>query len=195
MLSDAQRREAVLFGDKPQANKKANCARTSTAIRNLVTDTGSGFSADDIAVLTRAAELLDAAAARLKVDAREARAIKAEHDKRVADAISILATLPTDTIADCVAVLGTTSRIPVGRYEMERFRRPDSYWGTIHTILRDTAHDAIRRMAHDCARDKIDPAQRRQQIIDGLAAQKITHAEIINELNALAVAEQLETTK
>lgn len=194
MLSDAQRREAVYFGDKPQTNKKANCARTSTAIRNLVADAGSGFSAADIAVLAHAAELLDAAAARLKVDAREARAIKAEHDKRVADAISILATLPTDTIADCVAVLGTTSRIPVGLYEMERFRHRNSYWGTIHTILRDTAHDAIRRMAHDCARDKIDPAQRRQQIIDGLTAQKITHAEIINELNALAVAEQLETT-
>lgn len=192
MLSDAQRREAVYFGDKPQTNKKANCARTSTAIRNLVTDTDSGFSADDIAVLTRAAELLDAAAARLKVDAREARAIKAEHDKRVADAISILATLPTDTIADCVAVIGTTSRIPVARYEMERFRRRGSYWGPIHSNLRGSAHDAIRHMAHDCARDKIDPAQRRQQIIDGLTAQKITHAELINELTALAVAEQLE---
>ncbi len=147
MLSDAQRREAVYFGDKPQTNKKANCARTSTAIRNLV-----------------------------------------------ADAISILATLPTDTIADCVAVIGTTSRIPVARYEMERFRRRGSYWGPIHSNLRGSAHDAIRHMAHDCARDKIDPAQRRQQIIDGLTAQKITHAEIINELNVLAVAEQLETT-
>lgn len=194
MLSDAQRREAIYFGDKPQTNKKANCGRTATTIRNLVADASCGFSTGDVAVLSRAAELLDAAAARLKVDAREAWAIKAEHDKRVSDAIPILAALPTDTIADCVAVIGTMSRIPVGRYEMERFRRLDGYWDTIHSNLRGSAHDAIRQMAHDCARDKIDPVQRRQQIIDGLTAQKITHAELINELNALAVAEQMEAS-
>lgn len=195
MLNDTQRRQAIFDGAIPHNNLKASVLRAGTSIRNLVATRQAGLSDADIRALECAVQILYDTAKRLQADAREAKHIKADYEKHVERALHALSALPTDTIADCVAVIALETRNPVSAWEMDSFRRfGGARWSSIHDVLKASSRHTVFDLARTCAREKTPPAYCLSQAQERLPAMKITHAALINELNALAVAEQMEAS-
>jgi hypothetical protein len=200
-LTDFQRDYARHDGGKPIGNLKSHLSRTATALRTLGADaTRPGhmldgtFTGDELKTLRDAILLVDKACASLDADAREARRIKADYDKRVKDAVAEYGKLPHTEIADIVALsVLAGNRAGIDRHTMNTIReRP--HW--LNSELSSVARDAISSLAHADARDKVNPKSR-----IGTATRifiptiKENYAALIRELNTIAVAEQMEKTR
>lgn len=197
-LTSIQRDQARYKGSAEIRTRKSYLKRSATAIRQLADESTKEWSAlhgtftdKELNLIRAAGQLVDRATASLADDIREADRIKADYDKRLKAAMDAFANLPRAGIDDCVALLGTASRRPVHSFEMERLRT-GAIFCTIKDYLAAMVDDAVRSLAGDCARAKLDPTARRQEIIAGLPALKEQHADLIRELTALAVAEQME---
>lgn len=201
MLSDFQRDYARHDGGKPIANLKSHLSRTATALRALGADaTRPGHSLDgiftgaELKTLMTATLLVDKAYAALDADAREAKRIKADYDKRVTEALAEYGKLPRTGIADIVALsVLSGERAGISRYTMNTIReRP--HWLT--SELTSVARDAISSLAHACAREKSNPKGLVKQALDIFIPTILeNHAAIIRELNTIAVAEKMERTR
>lgn len=200
-LTDWQRTSARHDGGKDISNRKSYLSRTATALRDLredVTQPGRQiygiFSGDELKTLLAATLLVDKACAALDADAREAKRIKVDYDKRVKEAMAEYGKLPHTEIADIVALsVLSGERAGIPRYTMDTIRdRP--HW--LERELRSVARDAISSLAHACAGEKNNP---KGQI--GTATKvfiptiKETYGDLIRELNAIAVGEQMEKTR
>lgn len=197
-LTSFQRDYARHDGGKPIGNLKSHLSRTATALRTLGADAARPghsldgiFSGDELKALRTAILLVDKACAALDADAREAKGIKADYDKRAKEALAEYGKLPHTEIADIVALsVLAGERAGISRYTMETIReRP--HW--LASELSSVARDAISSLAHSCARDKLNPKG-----LIGTATKvfiptiKQNYAAIIRELNTIAVAEQME---
>ena len=200
MLTDNQKSLARRDGGKAIANRKRYLSNIETGLRTLRDDLEKSealrgaLPAEDVRTLARAALLVGQLAARLDADAREAKAIKADYDKRVKDARAEYGKLPHMEIADIVALsVLAGERAGISRYTMETIReRP--HW--IDDYLDGVAREAIIDLAHDCARNKSNPKGMVKHAVEVLIPViKSNHAEIIGELTALAVAAQLERSR
>ncbi len=199
-LTSIQRDQARYKGSSDIRTRKSYLKRSATAIRQLAaesTNEWSGlhgvFSDKELKLIRAAGQLVDRATTRLSEDIREADAIRADYDKRRKIALESFASLPRAGIDDCIALIATANRRPLDGYDLERFRSGQIF-GTVKGELADRANDALRDLADACARDKLNFAERRHQILEGLPAMKEQHADLIRELNALAVAERMEKT-
>lgn len=197
-LTSIQRDQARYKGSAEIRTRKSYLKRSATAIRQLAEETTKDWSAlhgvftdKELKLIRAAGQLVDRATARLSEDIREADAIKADYEKRRKIAMESFASLPRADVSDCIALIGTAYRRPLDGYALERFRTGQIF-GTIKSELNDLANDAIRTLAEACARDKLNFAERRHEILEGLPAMKEQHADLIRELTALAVTEQLE---
>lgn len=196
-LTSSQRDQARYKGSAEIRTRKSYLKRSATAIRQLADESTKDWSAlhgvfsdKELKLIRAAGQLVDRATARLAEDIREADAIRADYEKRRKIALESFSSLPRASIDDCIALIGTANRLPLQLYQIERFRAGQQF-GTIKGELGDIANDAIRDLADACARDKLNFAQRRHQILEGLPALKEQHADLIRELNTLAVAQQL----
>ncbi len=196
-LSDSQRSSARHDGGKDIANRKRFIAQVETGLRNLRDECEKSgalrgvLTPDEIKALARVAVIVGKVAAHLDADAREAKRIKADWDKRLNDAVAELGKLPRTSIDDIVvlAAMANHPRPPIGRYDLDYIRaNPQRLKAEMETISRD----ATSSLAHACANDAAIPATRRNAILIGMAAWKDKHADLIRELNAIAVAAQLE---
>ncbi|OJW78004.1 hypothetical protein [Thiobacillus sp. 65-1402] len=190
MLSDLQKSQALHDGGAVIAARKAHMARTATALRKIDPN-DYGLTAGESTAIRAALTAMDKVIASLAKDAREADAIRKDYEKRLTAARKEFATLLYADVADCIALIATAERVPFYGFELRSFRDRSSPVGnSLHT----KARDAIHSIAHTCARDKLDPATRRQEVLAGLPALKERHADLIRELTTLAVAERLEQT-
>lgn len=200
-LSDLQRRRARHDGGKDISNQKGHLSRTATALRSLrgdATRPGNSldgiFTGDELKILLAATLLVDKACATLDADAREAKRIKADYDKRVKEAIAEYSKLPHTEIADIVALSVLAGcRTGIDRYTMDSIRNRPRW---MKSDLSSVARDAISALAHDCAREKNNPrgmVRQAQEVF--IPTIKENHAAIIRELNTLAVVEQMENTR
>lgn len=197
-LTSIQRDQARYKGSAEIRTRKSYLKRSATAIRQLAEETTKEWSAlhgvftdKELKLIRAAGQLVDRATDRLSEDIREADAIRADYEKRRKIAMESFASLPRADVADCIALLATANRRPLDGYELERFRTGQIF-GTVMSELNKRVSDAIRTLAEACARDKLNFAHRRHQILEGMPAMKEQHAELIRELNTLAVAEQME---
>lgn len=198
MLTDYQRSRAYFEGGKDIKARKSHLARTATTIRKLRADASQPgnaldgvFNGDELQTLRETCQMVDRAIARLEADAREADRIKSDYDKREQQATAEMRMLPHDSIDDIVALLGARQRQPLDRYELERIRTQHWGEGVLHQ-LREHASCAIGGLGRSCAYDGKNPGEFRQQIADRLPLLKQQHADLIRELNTLAVSQQLE---
>lgn len=196
-LNDSQRARAHIDGGKEISNRKRHLSQIETGLRTLRDECENSetlrgaLAPDELKTLARAAVLVGQVAARLDADAREAKRIKADYDKRVKEAIAEYGNLPHTEIADIVALsVLAGERAGISRYTMDTIReRP--HWLT--SELTSVARDAINNLAHDCAREKNNPKGMVKRALEVLIpAIKENHADLIRELNALAVQAQLE---
>lgn len=197
-LTDFQRDYARYDGGKPIGHLKSHMRRTATALRSLGADaTRPGsvidgiFTGDELKTLRAATMLVDRACAALDADAREAKRIKADYDKRVKEALAEYGKLPHTEIADIVALsVLAGERAGISRYTLDTIReRP--HW--LKSELSSVARDAISSLAHACAREKLNPKGLIGQAQDiYIPFIKTGHAAIIRELNTIAVAAALE---
>ncbi len=200
-LTDFQRDYARHDGGKPIGNLKSHLSRTATALRTLGADaTRPGhmldgiFTGDELKTLRDAILLVDKACTSLDADAREAKRIKADYDKRVKEALAEYNKLPHTEIADIVALsVLDGNRAGIDRHTMDTIReRP--HW--LKSELSSVARDAISSLAHACARDKNNPKGLTKQALDiFIPTIKENHAALIRELNTIAVGEQMEKTR
>lgn len=203
-LGDFQRDRARHTGGKEIADRKRHVSQLETGLRNLVADcerrsnTEVGYrtadvvwdvvSVDELKALQRAAEALHKVAASLDKAAAEAKRIKADYDAHVEQAQAALGKLPKG-VADIVALSACAQRTPVYHWTLERMRaRPREVLDDLNDIRRE----AISTLAHRCAREGIQPAGFADTIRLAMPAAAEKHAALIGELNALAVAAQLE---
>lgn len=200
-LTDWQRTTARHDGGKAIGNLKSHLSRTATAMRALGRDASSPgnpldriFSGDELQTLLAATLLVDKACAALDADAREAKRIKADYDKRVKEAMAEYSKLPHTEIADIVALAVLSGvREGISRYTMNTIReRP--HW--LKSELGSVVRDSISSLAHACAGEKNNPKGLTRRALEVfIPTIKENHAAIIRELNAIAVAEQLERTQ
>ncbi|MBC2731354.1 hypothetical protein [Thiobacillus sp.] len=197
-LTSIQRDQARYKGSAEIRTRKSYLKRSATAIRQLAEESTKDWSAlhgvfteKELKLIRAAGQLVDRATARLSEDIREADAIRADYEKRRKIAMESFATLPHDAVDDCIALIGTAYRRPLDGYELERFRTGQIF-GTVMSELNERVSAAIRTLAEACASDKLNFAHRRHQILEGMPAMKEQHADLIRELNTLAVAEQME---
>lgn len=197
-LTSIQRDQARYKGSAEIRSRKSYLKRSATAIRQLAEESTKDWSAlrgvftdKELKLIRAAGQLVDRATDRLSEDIREADAIRADYEKRLKIAMESFASMPRADVADCIALLATANRRPLDGYELERFRTGQIF-GTVMSELNERVSDAIRTLADACASDKLNFAHRRHQILEGMPAMKEQHAELIRELNTLAVAEQME---
>jgi hypothetical protein len=200
-LTDWQRTSACHNGGKEIVNQKRHLSQMARALLNLRADAslpGNAldglFSGDELETLRAAHLLVSEACAALDADAREAKRIKADHDKRVKEALAEYGKLPHTEIADIVALsVLAGERAGIERYVMDTIRE-HPHW--LKSELSTVARDAIISLAHACASDKLNPKGLTRQAQDILIPTiKANHAAIIRELNTIPVAEQMERTR
>ena len=198
MLTDFQRDQARYKGGDELKKRKSFLKRSATAIRQLVDEAGNkqsgmtgAFTANELELIRTAAALVDRASDRLASDIREADAIRKKYDKDVAAAHKHLSALPRACISDIVAICAADRGQPLGWLEMDTMRT--SRYPLDH--LNATARDCIQSLAWICVRKGSDPAEFTADILRRMPDLKAKHADLITELNALAVAQQLEQNK
>ena len=197
MLNDRQREQARYDGGKEIANRKRHLAHVGTALLNLHHDCSTAgplarmVDADDLNALAAAQRVIRAVERQLADDAREAKRIKDTHERRLEEASAAIGKLPSIAIDDIVALasiageLSELNALVAGRYASVE----------IQWALRDVTRSALSWLAYKVARDQLDPAAYRESVRGEMQAHKDRHAELIQKLNTLAVAEQMEKSK
>lgn len=197
MLTEIQQERARYDGGKDIGHRKSHLARSATALRKLRNDaTQAGnaldglFTSAEIEAISAAIQAVGKACDRLDADNRDAKAIKADYDKRVKEAAAVFDTLPHTSIDDIVALAALNNPTqPISRYELIYIREtPQQLKNEMATIARDTLGD----LARSCAYKKASPSATRFGILTVMQAWKNKHADLISELNTLAVQAQLE---
>lgn len=196
-LTSIQRDQACYKGSAEIRKRKSYLKRSATAIRQLADESANEWSAlhgvftdKELKLIRAAGQLVDRATARLSEDIREADAINADYEKRRRIALDLFATLPRVDIGAQIALIGVNYRKPLDGYEMERFRSGQIF-GSVQSELEERCNNAILSLAEGCARGKLNPAARRQEILERLPALKEQHADLIRELTTIAVAQQM----
>lgn len=210
MLTEFQRSRARFDGGKDYSTRVRQARTVENGLRGIVganklarsdvksslntVELADSLTEDEARTLAKAAVIVGKVAAILEADTREANRIKADYEKRRKDAATQLRTLPHASIDEIVALLGAESRTPLDRYEMDRIRNGQTF-GTLQAHLREKASNAIGALATTCAYEGQDPAEFTLEVADKLPGLALQHADLISELTALTVAEQLERTR
>lgn len=198
MLTDTQKSQARYDGGKPIADRKAHLARAATAMRKVISDPSvpaiPTITLGDATAMRKALAVMDKIIAQLEQDAREANAIKADYERRLKDAWDALGKLPSSAVDDVVAVasiamagLSDLKALTNGTSRTYHPYRPDVQWA-----LRQAARDAVYSLAIAVANRQLDPAAYAESVRGEMQAHKDRHAELIQKLNTLAVAERME---
>lgn len=190
MLNESQKSQARHEGGKPIADKKAHLARAATAMRKVIGDP-SGLTLGDVTAMHNALKVMDKVIAKLDQDARAANAIKKDHERRFKEALEALDHLPSIAIDDIVALASIAGELSdLKALAAGRYAGVETQWA-----LRDVIRSALSWLAYKVARDQLDPAAYRESVRGEMQAHKDRHAELIQKLNTLAVAEQMEKSK
>lgn len=190
MLTDTQKSHARYEGGKPISDRKAHLARAATAMRKVISDP-NGLTLGDAAAMRKALTVMDKVIAQLERDAREANAIKADCDRRTKAALESLGKLPSSAVDDVVALasiameLSDLKALAFGRYG----------GGSVQLALRDAVRTAVSSLAYKVASKQLDPAAFAESVRGEMQAHKDSHAELIQKLNTLAVAERMEKSR
>lgn len=188
LLTTSQQHHAMYHGGDIQKKAKAAMRRTATHLADVAADLernpAANLSPADLQTLAAAARLMRHLADRTERAGREADSIKAHIDGRFASARIILCTVPAVTIADQIAL------ITLGTFEFERRRLPFecAKYGT-RRELQTMLANALNSIARNAARSDQKPADYIATQLATLPDLKVTHAELIRQIEHLAKVE------
>lgn len=185
MLSDAQKSEARWRGAEMLVKRRSHLRRLKTSLHELRRDACSTDA--DREDLYKGMRALDRMQTALEADINEAKAIKRDWDKRVADATQALQALPIAGVADVIALAELDHSLgrPAALIEaVEHFG-----WAHVDGYRR---REAIAGLARRCASDASPPAKFVAAVRDAMPQAAARHADLIQRINTLAVAQQIE---
>lgn len=188
LLNGSQQHHAMYHGGDVQKKAKAAMRRTATHLDAVAADIGripvADLTSDDARLLTEAARLMRMLAAHNERAGNEADRIHARIQHRRAEARAALKAAPADTIADQIAL------IVLGTFEFERRRLPFecAKYGT-RAELKTMLTQALDSIAWNGARSDQKPADYIAAQLATLPDLKVTHAELIRQIEHLAKIE------
>lgn len=188
-LDESQRLRARFDGGKAIADNKSHLSRTATAMRKVVTGQ-YGLTLGDATAMRNAIAVMDHTIATLEKDLRDAKAIKKAHDDHVAKANKALTLLPLNDFNGVIAIAAMAGMLDP-HIRMYTPIEEAKYYGYKRALV-ELRRASIEWLARDCALKGVQVAGFVDTIRTAMPAAAATHADLIRELNTLAVAEQME---
>lgn len=192
-LTQWQQDSARFGGGKDLVNRKRHLAQVKSALLKLCKEIGEdrdnhagALTAKELGTLRDAAHLVARIEAGYAKDASQAQRIQADWQARHKLSMKVLQTLPHEAPEDVIALSHLAGEL-----------RPDGLldacvrWGWQRQLC-DIQHDALATLGHRCANQTTPPAQWCKALAEQIPAAKALHADLIAQVNALAVADQLQ---
>jgi hypothetical protein len=124
---------------------------------------------------------------------RAADHIKKAFDDHIAKAEKALRALPLDGIENTIAIAELAGQLKPYMRMYTPLEAAERYG--CKNSLAGLRNAAIASLADDCAREGVQPAGFADRVLMSLPAAAAKNADLIRELNTIAVAEQMERTR
>lgn len=196
-LTDYEKITARHDGGKSLGNRKRHLAQIKSAMLTLCVEADAGvnhmtgLSAQDIATLRDAAQIVARIEATYDKDAKAAKKIKAAYDSAIKAAAQALRAVVRDQIADTVALYAIA--VPHDTDTFDRLLTAVSgnarQW---HWRIDQMQRDAVAELAYQMVRSSTLPSAYCSAL--DLQGAKDRHASLIAQVKACAVAQKLQAT-
>lgn len=187
MLSEAQQSAARYHGATELTSRRSHLRRLRTSL--IEVRGSSAMVDDDHATLGKACRVLDRLLQALEADINEAKRIKRDWDQRVTAATAALLAIPLAGVADVIALAELDHS--VGRPHALLEDIAYSGWNAMGESLR---REAINGLASRCASSTTPASEFVAAVRDAMPLAAAKHAELVQQINTLAVAQSLERT-
>lgn len=183
MLTQAQKDSARWHGEGNLSNRRRHVRALRTSLMNLRTE--DKLPEDDYTALQQAGRVLDRMLNEIEADIKTARFIKRDYDTRIAAAKTALATLPQSSVADIVALGELARELGSPALLLDGVERCG--WPYMAASIKRAAIDWL---AHRC----VSEGKTAAEIAAAMPEAAARHADLIRQINTLAVAHTLQQT-
>ena len=188
MLTDAQQRHARSDGGAEFANRRRHLRQLRTSLLKLRGE-GEQVAMADYDALRGACKALDNMLRIAEANLTEAKAIKRAWDKAIADATRALETIAAPGVADVIALADLGGQLHFRSGVIEGIE--DYGWKYQAAVFVRNARD---QLAWDCAHKNRRPAEFADEIRAAMPAAAEKNAELIRQINPIAVGQMLAKT-
>lgn len=188
MLTDTQQRHARSDGGAEFANRRRHLRQLRTSLLKLRGE-GEQVAMADYDALRGACKALDNMLRIAEANLTEAKAIKRAWDKAIADATRALETIAAPGVADVIALADLGGQLHFRSGVIEGIE--DYGWKYQAAVFVRNARD---QLAWDCAHKNRRPAEFADEIRAAMPAAAEKNAELIRQINPIAVGQMLAKT-
>lgn len=185
MLTETQKSRARFHGAQEQANRRRHLRQLRTSLFKVSVDAALG--AEDNKTMSQTLRILDRMLVGLEADLTHAKNIKRDWDRHVALARALLTAVPLPHVADVIAAGELAREIGHPRMLVDDIER--NGWAHVGQTIKRNALDTL---ANRCAYQATDPTKFVASVRAALPAAAERHADLIRQINTLAVAETLQ---
>lgn len=188
MLTDTQQRQARSGGGAEFANRRRHLRQLRTSLLKLRGE-GEQLAMADYDALRDACQVIDNMLRATEANLIEAKTIKRAWDKAIADATRALGAIAAPSVADVIALadLGRQLHFRSGVIDDIEYRG----WKCQAAIF---VREAVEQLAWNCASQNRRPAEFADEIRAAMPAAAEKNAELIRQINAIAVGQMLAKT-
>lgn len=187
MLTETQISHARFYGAQDQANRRRHLRQLRTSLFNLRTD--AAVQPDDHKTLAQTLRVLDRMLVGVEADLTAAKNIKRDWDQHVSLAHALLMAIPLPGVADVIALGELAREIGHPRGLIDDIER-NGWTYTANALKRE----ALDTLASRCAYEAKPPTEFVDNVRATMAAAAEKHADLIRQINTIAVGQQLLKT-
>lgn len=188
MLTDTQQRHARSDGGAEFANRRRHLRQLRTSLLKLRGE-GEQVAMADYDALRDACRAIDNMLRATEANLTEAKAIKRAWDKAIADATRALETIAAPGVADVIALADLGGQLHFRAGVIDDIE----YHGWKYQAA-SFVRQAVLQLAWDCARQDRRPAEFADEIRAAMPAAAEKNAELIRQINPIAVGQMLART-